>query len=157
MKVGKPAQKFLRETVVNFDGDECLIWPFRRDRHGYGRVSFQGKSALAHRAVCTIVHGTPPTDKHMAAHSCANGPGGCVNPNHLRWATHAENTRDAVEHGSMKRGNEIWNAKLTPADIKKIRAVAGQVPVRDICQEYEISQSHAWKIIHRQSWAWVDA
>jgi hypothetical protein len=75
-----------------------LIWPFARYNNGYGNVTFYdalGKhSTGAHRIMCKLVHGEPPTPKHEAAHSCGNGTGGCINPHHLRSDTRGGNNAD---------------------------------------------------------------
>jgi hypothetical protein len=82
---------------VFYSGADCLYWPFARDRNGYcGLIEAKGTMYIygkirAHRLMCTIVNGAPPTSKHHAAHSCHNGHMGCIHPKHLHWATPAEN------------------------------------------------------------------
>ena len=90
---------------ANHSGDACLKWPFgRRKAKGYGSVTFRGVSTAAHRVMCILAHGEPPTSKHAAAHSCGMGHEGCVNPKHLRWATSKENAADAVMHKKLRLG-----------------------------------------------------
>lgn len=62
----------------DFTGDECLKWPFADDGKGYGVVKVDGRQQYAHRIMCTLVNGEPPTDLHETAHSCGNGHLGCV-------------------------------------------------------------------------------
>jgi hypothetical protein len=57
----------------------------------------------AHRAMCRLIHGNPPTPKHQAAHSCGNGRRGCVHPGHLRWATDAENRAERRAADAARR------------------------------------------------------
>lgn len=82
MKVTKAgeAQKWMAAHVANH-GDECLLWPFSGNWNGYGHLGIKGKIHKAHRIMCKLAHGEPPTSKHVAAHSCHNPP--CVNPKHL--------------------------------------------------------------------------
>lgn len=86
-----------------YTGDGCLIWPHRRNNFGYGEAYVDGKMRRAHRVMCELAHGAPPTPKHYAAHSCGNGHIGCVNPKHLSWKTPSENQRDTVRHGRAKK------------------------------------------------------
>jgi HNH endonuclease len=76
--------KFINDVVLSWETLECLIWPFSH-RDGRGYINEEPVS----RFVCKLAHGSPPTDKHDAAHNCGNER--CVNPHHLRWATRKEN------------------------------------------------------------------
>lgn len=94
---------------VDWRGEACLLWPFARNAAGYAfsevarNIGTQTKSTLVHRVMCELRHGKPPTLDHQAAHSCGKGADGCVNPNHLRWATRVENEADKVVHGTHRR------------------------------------------------------
>lgn len=83
---------------------ECIIWPYRIRDDGYGEVRFEGRKTRASRLVTRIHHGEPIVDKLEAAHWCGNP--GCVNPDHLRWATKQENEDDKKLHRALKRGME---------------------------------------------------
>jgi hypothetical protein len=86
---GKSAcQKWL-EDHVGYDKDDCLIWPFSSTR-GYGHFKCNGVRSYAHRYMCTLVHGEPPSDEHQASHSCGKGHQKCVSPRHLSWKTQSE-------------------------------------------------------------------
>ena len=89
---------------VDYQGDDCLPWPFCRDgRVGRGRMGHEGKRPWAHRLMCELAHGPPPTPKHQAAHECGKGHYGCVNPRHLAWKTNSENQLDRRKNGNMLR------------------------------------------------------
>lgn len=77
---------------------ECLIWPFAKISTGYGQFRRNGTRVYAHRIMCELAHGKCPTNKKEAVHTCRNTS--CVNPNHLRWATHIENMQDRTLHGT---------------------------------------------------------
>ena len=98
---------FVRDVAVPFDGDGCLLWPFQISTTGYGRLEVNGKKKIASRYVCELAHGEPPTRQHEAAHSCGNSK--CVNPKHLRWATHTENEADKLVHGT-----KYWAKSANP-------------------------------------------
>lgn len=99
---GRP-QQYLDETVLGFTSDECLIWPFARDGHGYARIKRDGRPQIVCRIVCETRNGPPPTPDHQAAHICGKGKAGCVNPKHLAWKTQSENEADKFIHGTRVR------------------------------------------------------
>lgn len=140
---------------VDYGGDECLIWPFGRHSDGRGGVKFRGVQQHAHRVMCKLAHGEPPTPKHEAAHSCGKGNEGCVNPRHLRWATHIENEADKVAHGTSPRGERQGSAKLTTSDVLQIRAMQGTASQAAIAAQFGVRQSTVFKIIHRQRWGHI--
>lgn len=89
--------KLLR-SLVGTSESECVIWPFSCNPQGYGQTYFCSEVMGAHRVMCIMAHGQPKSPGLHAAHSCGNGGGGCVNPNHLRWATAQENIWDKYLH-----------------------------------------------------------
>ncbi len=108
-------------TSLTLEADQgCVVWPWRRNRQGYGLTAAMGE-VLAHRVSCRIHHGEPPEDKPLALHSCGKGHEGCVAPWHLYWGDKSENSFDAVEHGTHKIGEQVWNARLRREDINPIR------------------------------------
>ena len=148
-------EKFLHETVMNYQGDDCLKWPFGRITGGYGNIQVNGKMRRVPRIVCEIVHGPPPTPDHEAAHSCGKGHEGCCAPAHLSWKTHAENMQDKLQHGTHNRGERNGSAKLNENDVRKIRALAGTMLQHDIAKQFGITRIMVNLIINRKSWAWL--
>lgn len=94
---------YYNNVVVNYEGDDCLTWPFPTNSNGYGALTINKKYFIVSRLLCTKVYGDPPTRAHQAAHSCGKGHLGCVAKSHLRWATPAENQADRIIHGTMRR------------------------------------------------------
>lgn len=157
MEQPKPVIDWLTEHA-GYDGFECLVWPFHRMRNGYGLVHRPGNNRMttASALMCEMSHGPKPTPSHEAAHSCGNGAGGCVNPNHLYWATREQNQSDRVKHGTSNRGEQQHSARLTREDVRTIRSLAGDVMVKDIARRFGIHQSYASQIIARKRWGWLD-
>lgn len=117
----------------------CIDWPFTVSECGYGRFSAKMD---AHRYVCTIVHGRPPSDKHEVAHEC--GLRTCVNPAHLSWKTHYDNVQDSVRHGRIVSGEKHASAKVSDEDAAKI--AGSPLPAETIAKQYGISIAQARRL-----------
>jgi hypothetical protein len=142
------AQRFISELRPQA---ECVPWPFKATYgSGYGAVTFGGKLTGAHRAVCEINHGPPPSPKHEAAHSCGNKA--CVNPAHLRWATPKENAADKAFHGTAPIGEANGCAKLTTQQVAQIRNLKGTATQTAIAQRFGVSRRAIGMIFSNQTW-----
>lgn len=145
------------EAHKDFQGDECLIWPFHRhNRTGAALTSIdKGRKSIPVCVImCTLKHGPPPTPRHLAAHSCGKGHTGCANPNHLSWKTPKENMADKVGHGTQLRGEQIKHlVKLTEAQAKEIKYASGSQ--REIAKRFGVTQSNVSCIKRGISWAWL--
>lgn len=131
--------------------DWCLVWPFARDKHGRGMLGHENKSHWAHRLMCHLVHGDPPTSKHTAAHSCGNGHGGCVNPHHLAWKTQAENLEDCRAHGTLIRHHGGNVRRLLPEEIRAIRDARGFQTQGQLAAKFGVSEGTISDIWHGRS------
>lgn len=149
------AVKFMNEVVLTYQGDNCLAWPFASNGKGYGVFHKNRKVVAAHIYACEQVYGPKPTPSHEVAHSCGNGGRMCCNPRHLRWATRSENHQDKRQHGTAALGESNPSSKLTPSDVRRIRALLGKMPQKDIAQQFEVSQSLVSRIFRGVIWEWV--
>jgi hypothetical protein len=148
--------RFLLEVVVPYNGDDCLQWPYSRNK-GYGQIVVNGASMGVHRYVCTLCHGEPPLPESQAAHSCGNGKLGCVNPKHLRWATIRENQLDRLEHGTDIRGEKHPRARLSIADVLDIRALkASGAKGIEIARKYGVTAANISQICSGKKWGWLE-
>jgi hypothetical protein len=78
----------------------CIETTGWRDRDGYGhckRVRFGQQINLVHRLAWIDANGRLPAPGMNILHACDNP--GCVNPEHLREGTQADNITDCIEHG----------------------------------------------------------
>lgn len=124
MKTQRGAPLKWVQRVVSITSADCTTWPFSRYKNGYGQVWFRGRLTPAHRAVCILAHGEPPTSQHQAAHSC--GTRDCCNPLHIRWATQSENELDKRNHGTAQIGERNGAAKLREPQVSAIKAFLSQ-------------------------------
>lgn len=140
--------EFIRDVAMKFDSDECLIWPLRRKKTGYGSLKVKGKSMTAHRVICREAHGEPPSAKHQAAHSCGKGHLGCVNPRHLSWKTARENQIDRIFHGTGSNKlsvNEVLEIKRSP-----------DVASGELARRHSVSVATIHGIRSGRKWAFLD-
>ncbi len=143
---GEP-ERYFREVVLPYDGDDCLVWPYSRI-DGYGQLGRK----LAHRCVCEEINGPPPTPKHEAAHSCGNGGKGCCTKGHLSWKTRAENEADKIVHGTVVLGSMHPNAKLNEDDVRKIRSLMGSLSLRKTAALFLVSPRLVGRIQRGERW-----
>lgn len=142
-------QKWL-ERHVEYFCDECLEWPFLKNKFGYGVCAGFVGTKIAHRAMCILAHGKPPTQQHHAAHSCGNT--NCVNKNHIRWATKKENEADKKLHGTDNQRERHPLAKLTESQVSEIRSLSFDLSHSEIANRFSISRSHTSSIIAGKYW-----
>jgi hypothetical protein len=141
---------------VGHQGDECLPWPYSRNGNGRGGACIDGVQMSAPRAMCIAAHGPPPTPEHETAHSCGRSHEGCMNPQHLRWATSEENKADMLEHGTLRRGTQINTAKLTEEDVRLIRQLSASDTRKALAERFEVTYACICDVVTRRSWAWLD-
>ena len=132
--------EWLRQHISH-TGDECLTWPFGRDSKGYGQCSAFDKIRKAHRLMCILANGEPPSRKHQASHTCGNGHLGCVNPKHLRWQTNSENQLERYRvHGRRDCNTGGPKGKLTPAEAKQVMALRGKLSISKIAEKFGVKR-----------------
>ena len=122
---------------------------------GYGVFNLPGRIVTyPHRVICEAVHGPAPLDKPQAAHRCGNKL--CVNPRHVRWKSQKENEEDKLTHGRDNRGERHGLAKLTTADVRKIRvALKEGRSQQSIANDLGVSQTSIWRVATGQTWGWL--
>ncbi|OWV83020.1 hypothetical protein ATY75_26840 [Rhizobium sp. N122] len=147
--------RFINEVALSHKGDDCVPWPFGRNADGYGKLWLKDKMLYAHRYICELAHGAPPTEKHEAAHSCGRGKDGCINPNHLEWKTRVANQADRLEHGTHNRGGRSWKAQLSEEQAREILSFKGKEPQRTLAERFGVSRQTVSNIHNGHVWAWL--
>lgn len=102
--------RWLREAVANRDRSSCwLDWPYARGAGGGYPVLRQGKATT----IVLELDGRPRPPGMECCHAPTCEDRACVNPDHLRWDTHAENQRDIARrgHGAWRNryGSGTWS------------------------------------------------
>lgn len=91
----------------------------------------------------------------MVLHSCDNRK--CVNPAHLRAGTHRDNMDDRCARGRTPKGNKLPHTKLTPDDVRQIRALyaAGGWSQTALAERYGVSRRAIQAALNGESWKHV--
>lgn len=140
------------QAAIGYRGSDCLLWPFAKLIAGYGVVKNDGRQVSVHRLICETVYGSAPEGRPDAAHSCRVPA--CVNPRHLRWASHTENMADRVTHGTLARGAKQGSAKLTEKQVRWIRMQRHHSPSA-VALEVGVTRQYITRIWQHKSWAWL--
>lgn len=148
--------EFIRDVALKCDPGACLTWPFARSDDGYGKLTVGNRTTTAHRYICEIVHGSPPSRTHQAAHSCGNGRSGCVNFHHLSWKTPTENAADRRIHGTNNPGEKSHFSKLTEAEVIQILGYGSEVSHAEISRKFRVTSNLVSLIRRRKVWKHID-
>ena len=154
--------------------DTCWLWTGRKRRGGYGVLSTGGwktKRRLfsAHRLSWEITYGPIPPSL-LICHHCDTPS--CVRPSHLFLGCSLDNNKDMAVKGraaqgsthgsvthplSIPRGERNGMAKLTAADVVKLRALycTGRLSQRQLGVLFSISQPSVWRIVTNKTWMHV--
>ena len=103
-------RKSLGEILSRYKVAEngCWEWTGAQNQFGYGLVNMwiSGRQTTfaPHRLQWMHTHGDP--GEMVVMHKCDNRV--CLNPDHLRLGTTADNVRDCVAKGRFRGGNGDW-------------------------------------------------
>jgi hypothetical protein len=81
---------------------DCWLWTARKDKNGYGKITFKGKTLKAHRAIYELHYNTAIPNGMLICHTCDTPS--CVNPEHLFQDTVLGNNRDKIAKGRAVYG-----------------------------------------------------
>jgi hypothetical protein len=123
-------------------------------------MTVDGRQMSAHRASYIAFRGQIPKGNGYhgtcVLHTCDNTL--CVNPDHLRLGTHAENMADMREKGrtgvrDYNIGSKHGMSKLTETDVRNIRALAAEGHRGcDLARRFNISPQVISEVVARKRW-----
>lgn len=147
----------LSKTITTPEG--CMEWQLYKDKDGYGKVKFEGTQRGAHRIALFYSTGVMGA---VAMHKCDNPS--CINPQHLKWGTIAENNADMKAKGRnglgekmARKGTNSGMAKLNDAQVLEIRSLVekGTISQRAIAKLYGMSHTMIQDIVSRKHWTHI--
>lgn len=149
--------KKLSHTLENdsYTDKGCKIWKWARSEKGYGVLRIEGRNLLAHRFYYTLYNGAIPRGL-CVLHRCDNRL--CVNPKHLFLGTVADNQRDAVNKGRIRKGEKHGRAKLRRKDVRTIRKdyKKGEVgSAVSLARQLKVNRATITAIARGESWGWL--
>lgn len=134
-------------------GADCVEWPGAVGTTGYGKFCFRYKDYNAHRVSYLIHRGEIPVGM-MVLHDparCNNRR--CVNPDHLRLGTAAENQHDRNVAGTDVRGERVVGAKLRGEDVVEIRRLRQSgISEAELARRYGVHRTSINFIVNRKTW-----
>jgi len=155
--VPRPALDWIEQHATH-KGDDCLKWPFHIGKDGYGRIHDPSRGSVlttASRFMLEQAKGPAPSEIHECAHSCGMGNQGCVNPNHLYWATPTENQADRVKHKTSNRGERQWQSRLTASNVLEIRRLVSTHTQTSLAKRFGVDPSTISNIKTGKHWSWL--
>lgn len=131
----------------------CWLWQGALQTNGYGTI-WVGRAHSSrvgvHRLAYELARGAIPP-KLLVLHRC--DVKNCVRPSHLRIGTHQANTTDAQEKGRLASGERNGGAKLTWAQVNRIRELHDRgAQLEWLHLDFRVSRAAIRRIIQRESW-----
>lgn len=142
---------YIEDVALKWESNSCLRWPFEINKKNYAIISVLRKSKHAHRLICEIKHGKPPSVNSQAWHTCGNKDGGCVNPNHIKWIEPSEPIR-IKKRRCEKIGENHYNSKLSNKDVLEIYRKKNKEPAAKLADYYRVSVSAVYMIWSRRNY-----
>lgn len=146
----KQIEKFWAKIDVKGE-DECWEWLAKKDRDGYGRITFNGKKDGCHRIAWMLKNGDIPKGL-LACHTCDNPS--CCNPSHLWIGTIKDNMQDRTKKGRTCRGENSGRSCLTEQKVEDIREKyeSKRYTQEKLSKEYAVTTTTISDIVRNKTW-----
>ena len=157
----KTLEERFRDKYRVCDDTGCWLWTAYLNQNGYGVISHERKTILAHRASYMIHVGDIPADdglsKMCVLHHCDTPP--CVNPDHLFTGTNQDNMDDCAAKGRLAKlsGENHPFAKLTDRNAMSIFNLAhsGLMWGYEIAEMFGIHKTVVSDIKRKVAWGHI--
>lgn len=136
--------------------DDCKLWEGSTTKDGYGRLTHNSKTVLAHR-LSYCEHNNLKLEDITGLevrHKC--DVRACVNPCHLELGSHADNMNDMKVRGRAPRGERNGSVKLSETEVLEILTkIADGCKQTDVAKEYKVSKTAVADLVSGEAWAHV--
>jgi len=135
--------------------DYCWEWMAAKNPCGYGVMRYSTQVSLRQATHVAVELFRPddirPSINYGIMHSCDNP--GCVNPDHLKWGTPAENQLDKVIKNRQRKGESHPFAKLSLEQVEQIRSLCSEGKTqREVGELFNVSNQQVSRIINNKRW-----
>lgn len=138
----------------------CRLWTGATGGKGYGVIAVSRRNYYVHRLAASLYLGFDLASPLLILHTCDTPA--CFSPEHLFWGTQGDNIHDCITKGRFNstdraHGEAVPTAKITPADVRTIRALAAAgESFSAIARRYPISNVQVKNIVSRISWKHIE-
>jgi len=152
---------FMSKVAISTESD-CWLWTGAQSSNRYGVVHIRPKNTFAHRVAYQLFVGPIPSGL-LVCHRCDVKL--CVRHDHLFLGTTSDNQRDSMSKGrtacqrgtqNPAKGEQLWNAKLSPATVRTIRMrfLSGDT-ITELAKAYGMSRSSIRAAATAETWSHV--
>lgn len=130
--------------------EDCLLWTRALNTDGYPRAAINGDcNVKVHRHVYSLVNPDEDIDGKVIRHTCDNPK--CINPDHLRSGTFADN---AWDRASRKRN---FLRSFDEHEIREIRELyqSGEYTQSELARHFNTQQGSIRQIVLYLTYKWV--
>ena len=163
----KPLLERFWEKVDKKGENECWPWTAYCGRGGYGTIRQGGRDSRrlrAHRVSWVFYHGKPIPDGMIIMHICDHP--WCVNPQHLKLGTDADNVRDMHQKGRNRPRRSMQSpdhskiytnpSPYTEEQIHKVLYLAKSgLAQRKIAASLNMSRRTIRDVLSGKRWGWL--
>ncbi len=151
-----PARAYLLRRSEPASGG-CREWTGAGTARGHGHlvrvIDGEQRIAPAHALSFAAFNGPVPLGAFVC-HRCDNPP--CIEPTHLFLSDAAGNVADKVAKGRHVFGQRAWNAKLSPARVRRafeLRATG--LRLEEVARRLGCSRGAVHSALRRRTWRHV--
>lgn len=134
------------------DGNGCLIWCGYTRPDGYAYITVATKKKRGVHQIAWMLANGPIPEGMCICHTCDVRT--CVEPSHLFLGTKGDNNRDMIAKGRNRAapGERNGAAKLTDADVLRIRAIGHGVSSKVLASTFGVSRTAIQRARNGQRW-----
>lgn len=112
----------------------CWEWQKFRNKHGYGKITYEGKKWIVHRLAFSVFVDKIP-EGGLVLHKCDNPC--CCNPSHLYLGNHSDNNNDVIRRD--RRNKEEKPNIIDKYTAIQIFSLLGEKSNKDISELFNVS------------------
>lgn len=136
--------------------DSCWLWAGETDERGFGVITREGETVLAHRVAYEAANGVDLSESTFIQHRCRKRA--CINPSHMFIVEQGGDGPDPPPRDAGRlRGERSPLSKLTAEAVREIRSrwEDEDGSAEDLALEYGVHPATIYSIVRRETWKHV--